>query len=417
MYIEEDRNNERGEVLSKPKVFEKPTGVKDYLPEVAAKLKAIEGRVLDCMETWGYSQIITPTLEFYDTVGVASSTSDNKLFKLLDQNGRTLVLRSDTTAPIARVVASLLKNRPFPLRLSYHANVFRAFEEEAGRESEFFQTGAELVGDGSSEADAEIIALSIAALQAAGVRRFKIALGHVGFLNGLFHATLPDRVEEQTALKECLLNRDYVGYRQLLKGYELEESKRKELEGILRLKGGQEICEQAMSLSHDPQSQQAVKHLCEIWEVLAAYGVSEHVLIDLTMIGDFSYYTGMTFEGYAADLGFPVASGGRYDNLLQQFGRSAPATGFALKTTRILEVVGDETVEMPYRVLILYKVSERIEALGHARELRTRQGVSVETRLVADGDAGLAEAAIELTDDGLQRYEGQTFSDIVTFGL
>lgn len=399
--------------MSKPKVFEKPTGVKDYLPEVAAKLKAVEARVLDCMETWGYSRIITPTLEFYDTVGVASSTSDNKLFKLLDQNGRTLVLRSDITAPIARVVASLLKDRPFPLRLSYHANVFRAFEEEAGRESEFFQTGAELVGDGSSEADAEIIALSIAALQAAGVRRFKIALGHVGFLNGLFNETLPGRIEEQTALKECLLNRDYVGYRQLLKGYSLEESMRKELEGILRLKGGQEICEQAKSLSRDPLAQQSIHHLCEIWEVLEAYGVSHHVLIDLTMIGDFSYYTGMTFEGYAADLGFPVASGGRYDNLLQQFGRPAPATGFALKTTRILEVVGEETVEPPYRVLVLYTAAERLKALRHAAELRSRQGVSVETRLIA---SPAAEAEVELAENGLQRYRGQLFSDIVTFG-
>jgi ATP phosphoribosyltransferase regulatory subunit len=203
--------------MSKPKVFEKPAGVKDYLPGAVAKLRHIERQVLACMQGWGYEQIITPTLEFYDTVGVASSTSDQKLFKLLNNRGTTLVLRSDMTAPIARVVSSLLKGSDFPQRLSYHSNVFRSIEEEAGREAEFFQTGVELVGDSSAEADAEVVALAIASLKAAGVDRFKIAIGHVGFLNGLLEEMLPGRAHEQELLKGCLLGRDYVGYRQQLR--------------------------------------------------------------------------------------------------------------------------------------------------------------------------------------------------------
>lgn len=129
--------------MSKPRMFEKPSGVRDYLPEAVRKLREIERKVLHTMECWGYVQIITPTMEFYDTVGMASATSDQKLFKLLNQRGTPMVLRSDMTGPIARVVSSLLGKRPFPIRLSYHANVFRAMEEEAGREAEFFQTGAE----------------------------------------------------------------------------------------------------------------------------------------------------------------------------------------------------------------------------------------------------------------------------------
>jgi ATP phosphoribosyltransferase regulatory subunit len=398
--------------MSKPKVFEKPTGLKDYLPGAVANLRNIEYRVLDCMEKWGYNQIVTPTLEFYDTVGVASSTLDRKLFKLLDQNGRTLVLRSDMTAPIARVVASLLKDQSFPLRLSYHANVFRAFEAEAGRESEFFQTGVELVGDESSDADAEVIALAIASLQSAGVKKFKIALGHVGFLNGLLNEILKDREEEQTALKECLLNRDYVGYRQLLKQFSLDVHKEKELEGILRLRGGEEICAQARLVTQDRTAQQSIQHLCEIWDVLKAYGVSEHVLIDLTMIGDFSYYTGMTFEGYAADLGFPVCSGGRYDNLLTQFGRPAPATGFALKTTRIMEVTDKESSHTPSHVLILYSHEHRKEALECASGMRSHEGVIVETRKVQQK----AEVdSIELQADGIYHFLGRTYGDMISF--
>ncbi|MDR6555039.1 ATP phosphoribosyltransferase regulatory subunit [Paenibacillus qinlingensis] len=357
--------------MSKPKVFEKPLGAKDYLPDAVTKLRNIEFRVLACMGRWGYNQIITPTLEYYDTVGVASSTEDKKLFKLLDRKGKTLVLRSELTAPIARVASSLLKEQAFPLRLSYHSNVFRSIEEEAGRDSEFYQTGVELIGDVSSEADAEVVALAIASLQAAGVEKFKIALGHVGFLNGLFQETLDGRTEAQLALKEHLLSRDYVGYREAIKTLSLTPDVERELDGVLRLRGGDEICEQARMVSQHPIAQDAIRHLCEVWDVLKAYGVSEHVVIDLTMIGDFSYYTGMTFEGYAADLGFPVCSGGRYDNLLSQFGRPAPATGFALKTNRILEVTGKEQVTQPKRVLIAYDAEHREEALQQAKSLRS----------------------------------------------
>jgi len=368
--------------VSKPKVFEKPTGVKDYLPHAVAKLRRIERNVLDCMHRWGYEQIMTPTIEYYDTVGVASATSDQKLFKLLNQKGTTIVLRSDMTAPIARVVGSLLKDKEFPLRLSYHANVFRAFEDKGGREAEFFQTGVELVGDASPEADAEVIALAIASLQAAGVPAFKIAIGHVGFLNGLFEETLPGRADEQEALKECLLQRDHVGYRDILRKLVISDSVREELEGILRLRGGQEVCSQALELSSNPDAKAAIRHLCEIWDNLTAYGVQEHVLIDLTMIGDFSYYTGMTFEGYASNLGFPVCSGGRYDNLLEQFGRKSPATGFALKTTRIMEVVEDGAEE-GQRTLIAYAQERKMDAI-RAATMRRANGEIVVTALVSE---------------------------------
>jgi ATP phosphoribosyltransferase regulatory subunit len=398
--------------VSKPKVFEKPTGVKDYLPEAVAKLRKIEFNVLACMERWGYNQIITPTLEYYDTVGVASSTEDKKLFKLLDRKGTTLVLRSDMTAPIARVVASLLNENKFPLRLSYHSNVFRAIEEEAGRDAEFFQTGVELVGDASAEADAEVVALAIASLQAAGVHKFKIALGHVGFLNGLFHETLKERTDAQTLLKDCLLNRDYVGYREAIKSLKLDQTVEGELVSILRLRGGNEICEQAKLVTKDPVAQESIRHLCEVWDILKAYGVSEHVVIDLTMIGDFSYYTGMTFEGYAADLGFPVCNGGRYDNLLSQFGRPAAATGFSLKTNRILEVLSKETIEPPYRTLIVYNADHRVEALQCAQEMRTREGVVVVTRLVEPGDE-----AFEAEENGAFIVDEVVYKEVISYPL
>ncbi|WP_339819060.1 ATP phosphoribosyltransferase regulatory subunit [Paenibacillus sp. FSL R7-0216] len=396
--------------MSKPKGFEKPAGVRDYLPFAVDKLRAIERRVLDCMAGWGYRQIMTPTMEYYDTVGVASSTSDQKLFKLLNNRGTTMVLRSDMTAPIARVVSSLLKEEPLPLRLSYHANVFRAIEEEAGREAEFFQTGVELVGDDSPDADAEVIALAVASLQAAGVKSFKIAVGHVGFLNGLLEDVVPGREDIQEALKDGLLHRDYVGYRETLAELSLSPQQRDELEGILRLRGGKEICGQALELSGNPLAQTSIRHLCQVWEALEDFGVAEHVMIDLTMIGDFSYYTGMTFEGYAAELGFPVCSGGRYDNLLQQFGRPAPATGFSLKTNRILDGVGGLASEAELPDLLQYDAPNRKRAFTEAERLRG-EGRSVLMRR-AEGPEDLLSAPESARKAGPL---GASYGDILTF--
>ncbi|MEF2969155.1 ATP phosphoribosyltransferase regulatory subunit [Paenibacillus sp. M1] len=397
--------------MSKPKGFEKPAGVRDYLPHAAEKLRAIERSVLDCMGGWGYRQIMTPTMEYYDTVGVASSTSDQKLFKLLNNRGTTMVLRSDMTAPIARVVASLLKDEPLPLRLSYHANVFRAIEEEAGKEAEFYQTGVELVGDDSPEADAEVVALAVASLKAAGVKSFRIALGHVGFLNGLLEEAVPGREDVRETLKEYLLKRDFVGYRETLAGLSLSAQQFEELEGILRLRGGQEICSQALDLSGNPEARHAVRHLSEVWDALEDYGVARHIMIDLTMIGDFSYYTGMTFEGYAAELGFPVCSGGRYDNLLQQFGRPAPATGFALKTSRILDGVDGIKAERELPLLIQYDADNRKPAFAEAERLRG-EGRSVLLRHVA----GPADVLGETIARGVRTGPlGPAYGEIVTY--
>ncbi len=397
--------------MSKPKGFEKPAGVRDYLPRAVTKLRKIENDVLHCMSRWGYQQMITPTLEYYDTVGVASSTSDQKLYKLLNNRGQALVLRSEMTAPVARVVSSLLKDEPLPLRLSYHANVFRAIEEEAGREAEFFQTGVELVGDDSPEADAEVVALAISSLQAAGVKSFKIAMGHVGFLDGLFQEAVAGLPEAQEELKSHLLNRDYVAFRETLRRLDLTEAQKRELDGLLRLRGGKEICGQALELSSHPLARTSIEHLCKVWEVLVSYGVSQHVLIDLTMIGDFSYYTGMTFEGYASELGFPVCSGGRYDNLLQQFGRPIPSTGFSLKTNRILDGVSGMLEEAELPVLIQYDALRRTEGLEEAARLRA-QGRIVVTKLAA-GPEELK--TVKRLDTETVEADGEQYGEIYTF--
>jgi len=176
------------------------------------------------------------------------------------------------------------------------------------------------------------------------------------------------------------------------------------------------VCEQALALSASPSAQAAIRHLCEVWAVLSAYDAVSDVLIDLTMTGDFNYYTGLTFEGYASDLGFPVLSGGRYDNLLGQFGRPAPATGFSLKTNRILEYVaanGAAAADGPERVLVAYAPERREEALRRANALRSAgERTAVTTaRIESESEWNeLNEAA------GAVVFRGAAYDRVVTFG-
>ncbi|BAU26607.1 ATP phosphoribosyltransferase regulatory subunit [Aneurinibacillus soli] len=358
--------------MSRPLGFEKPLGMRDVLPDLLKKQRKLEDKVKQCMEQWGYAEIMTPTLEYYDTVGGASATIDNKLFKLLDRQGKTVVLRPDMTAPIARVASSLLKDEPLPLRLMYSASVFRAQAKEAGRNAEFVQLGIENIGSASVDADAEAIALAVSVLKAAGVQTFKIAIGHVGFLEGLFEETVP-RKEDRDVLREYLHCRNYVGFRQYVKELRLPAENEARLRELLKLRGGKELIARAEAITVNGQARRAVANLYELWEALEAYQVTDSVILDLNMSSNLDYYTGVLFEGYAANQGFALCTGGRYDGLMAQFGRPCPATGFAVQMDRLLEAVGDMPVQVE-KSLILYRASQRQEALELASRMRMEEG-------------------------------------------
>lgn len=366
--------------MSKPLVFEKPLGMRDILPESLAKQRHLEWSLRHCIEKWGYEEILTPSLEYYDTVGTASATLTDRMFKLLDKQGKTVVLRPDMTTPIARVVSSLYKEVELPIRLFYQANVFRAQEKEAGRNAEFFQTGVELIGDASVDADAEAIALAVFCLQAANVPAFRIAIGHVDFVDGLLQEIVADAEVEAQFLR-FLYERDFVGYRQLVESLSISDQDRHRLHALLRLRGGKSKIDEARELTVNGKARKAVQTIASLWEALEAYGVTECVLLDFNLISNLDYYTGIVFEGYAADLGSPLVGGGRYDHLLGQFGRPASATGFAIKMDRLLQVTANGSVTRAARTMLIYVPSKRLHALLEAQRLREK-GQVVVTRLI-----------------------------------
>jgi ATP phosphoribosyltransferase regulatory subunit len=280
------------------------------------------------------------------------------------------------------MVSSVLKEEPLPLRLFYHANVFRA-QDDSARTVEFFQSGVELVGDPSPEADAEVIALAVEALSACEISPFQLAVGHVELLDGLLHERVKDpQVVDQ--LKECLGVRDLVGYQERVARLNLSPEQEELLLLLSRQRGGKEWIESLRPQVRSPRVEAAIRHLVEMWEVLEDFGASRHVVLDLSLVGSIHYYTGVYFEGYALPSSFPLVSGGRYDRLPERFGRPTPATGFALKTDRVMEAspAADQGRE---RVALVYPRAARRAAIRRAQELRA-EGKAVILHAADDPD-------------------------------
>ncbi|AXF56278.1 ATP phosphoribosyltransferase regulatory subunit [Salicibibacter kimchii] len=354
-----------------PLMFEKPLGMIDTLPALYERAREVRHHIERETETWGYRPIQTPSLEYYDTIGEASAIRDEQLFKLLDREGKTLVLRPDMTAPIARVISSGMKEEPLPLRLSYCNALFRAQQHEGGRRAEFEQFGVELVGDDSMNADGEVLALLTSGLRASGLSSFRLAVGHIKYMNALFEEIVEDEamIDE---LRRYLYEKNFVGYRQFIDQLKITDDEKDRLRQLQTLRGGPEILEKAKTIAHSRQAHKAINEIEDLWGILQDLGVQDVVQVDLNIVGQIDYYTGIVFEGYGGSLGFPLASGGRYDELLGKFGRPASATGFGIRLDRLLEALNhiNEGNLQKQPTLILFSKERQQEALQEANRRR-----------------------------------------------
>ena len=210
--------------MSSIKMFEKPLGMRDTFPITYEKIEVIRQTGRDFLRARGFDFIKTPSLEYFDTVGKASAIYDAALFKLVDSQGNTLVLRPDMTTPIARVATSKLLKEQIPLRLAYFANVFRAQQTEGGRPAEFGQMGIEIIGDGTVFADAEVIITVINLIQAFGIDSFKITIGHAGVLNCILK-DYTESTQQADKLRTLLVERNYVGFEEAVAAFDLPKTK------------------------------------------------------------------------------------------------------------------------------------------------------------------------------------------------
>jgi len=367
--------------------------MRDLLPGDSARVRAITDRVLARMHRWGYREVVTPTIEYFDTLVRGEGTeAGDRLFKLVDRGGELLALRPEMTTSVARLITTHLRGRPLPLRVVYAGQVFRGSETGSGRLREFPQVGCELIGAATLEADAEIVALAADALEASGIPECSISLGHVGFLRGMLGGlALPD--EGAREVRALLYRKDFVGLRGILERHGVPPARADAL-AQLPILSGPDAIQEARRLAATPESRQVLRALEDLTGILDAYGVGGVVRVDLSIIRDFDYYTGIVFEGHTAALGFPLLGGGRYDRLLEGFGAAHPATGFAIRLDRVLaaSTPPGEPAEAA-DVAVAFLEGSRAEALRLASALRARD-LSVTVEILGRPWEEMAEAAI-----------------------
>ena len=345
------------------KVYQVPYGTKDILPGEMKTRRGIENAIINVFDKWGYDEVKTPDFEYVETFGAAGSKGD---FRFFDRSNNLLALRNDMTAPIARLTATRLQ-------------------------------GVEMLGASGAAADAEVIVLAAEALQAAGLQKFAISLGHVDFINGLAEEAGFDAAQLQQ-LKDCLRRHDAVGMQQMADAMENIRPEIKQLfADFLFLQGGIELLDKVAAIVTDAKCQGALNDLRKIYKLVEAYGASGYLSFDLGLYRSLDYYTGMLFEVYLPEMGYPVAGGGRYDKMMQRFGLECPATGFAVGVDRVLlalERNGVATNNRTWDVLVAWSEGKLPEAIAKATALR-REGRSVKLLTEAADLQGAALAVKE----------------------
>ncbi len=321
-----------------------PEGVRDiYNGEYEQKL-LIESKVHEVFANAGYRDIQTPTFEYYDLFDSNIGTTPGKdLYRFTDRDGETVVLRSDFTPSIARCAAKYFMEDESTLKFTYKGNTFSQTSELQGKLRETTQMGVDMIGDGSADADIEVIMLACNAISAVSDKRFVISLSHIDFFKGLCEE-IGLNEEAEIRLRNLVTNKNFVAARQYLisdlpEGISLKEEQIDRIMRIEELAGGPDILNTAQDLVNNVRSVSAIERLKQIYRSLSAAGMGDRIAFDLSMLNKYSYYTGVIFKAYMSGVGDAIAKGGRYDNLLKEFGKDAPAVGFVIVIDDLLQAV------------------------------------------------------------------------------
>ncbi len=328
---------------------------------------------------------MTPTFEFFNIFGSDVGTIPSKdLYKFFDKEGNTLVLRPDFTPSIARSAAKYYIEDDMPVKLCYLGNTFINSSDYQGRLKESTQCGAELIGDGSVSADAEILSMTVESLTESGLKNFQISVGHSQFFHGLTKAAGLSE-EDEESLRELIANKNFFGVEEFIDSLDMDEKLRKlfALLGNFDLKD--EELEGAKQLAEGyPQILAAIDALLGLKEYLRVYGIEKYISYELGLINDYRYYTGIIFQGYTYGTGEPIVKGGRYDHLLEHFGKQSPAIGFAIVVDQLMAALTRQNIEVPVienSSLVVFKQDAYKAAITRCMELR-KQGTSTEMVLM-----------------------------------
>jgi ATP phosphoribosyltransferase regulatory subunit len=298
------------------------------------ELRAIGGRMRQAFEDAGYGEVHTPALEYEEVLLRGDERAAGARYRSFDDKGAVLALRSDMTIPIARVVATRYADAELPLRFSYLAHAWRATDRGVGEPREFLQAGVELIGVPGAEGEAEVVALTIAALDAAGLRRHRVGVGDGALYRSLL-ASFGVPEEAHLPLLETLSRRDLVGLEGHVRRLDLDGAQRDALLRLPELRGSPEVLDRAEEAAPGGPATAALEDLRVLHGLLVERGAADRVIFDLGLVRELGYYTGAVFEVYDPAVGFTLGGGGRYDELIGRFGRDLPACGLALDVQRV----------------------------------------------------------------------------------
>lgn len=351
-----------------------PEGVRDIYNLECRKKLTVQNQLHHTLHLYGYQDIQTPTFEYMDVFREEIGTiSSRELYKFFDREGNILALRPDITPSIARATATLFEYEEFPIRLCYIGNTFINHSSYQGRLKENTQLGAELIGEDSIEADAEMIAMLVDGLKQVGLKEFQVNIGHVDYLRALLESSgLQEEIKAE--IYTLIANRNYFGVDEILDREGTESSIKEAFQILPELVGGVEVLRKAAMITTHQKAKSAIVRLLKIYALLQLYGVEEHVTFDLSMSGSYGYYSGIIFRAYTYGTGDAVVRGGRYDHLLEKFGKSTPSIGFAIIVDELMSALSRQKIDVDsgHRNLIVYNDVSQKNAMALAKECRNR---------------------------------------------
>ncbi len=377
-----------------------PEGTKDFLFEECLTRRRVEETLAEVFSAHGFHEVVTPGLEFYDVFDPDfSGIMPEVMFKMTDRRGRIIVMRPDSTLPIARLTATRLQNLPKPVRLFYTQPIYRNHPGLMGRSDENFQTGVELLGAAGLRADLEIVSTAVESLSRC-VRGFRLELGHAGFFRDLAKE-LPVADDFREDIRSAVEAKNYAALGAMLDTLP-DGPQARALRELPRLFGGEAVFEKAAPFCGG-ELRKTLEYLHGIYRSLASFGLGSRLIVDLSLVQRNDYYTGVVFSAYVEECGDAVLIGGRYDHLLEHFGAPMPAVGFDVNVDAVTQTLltrGKGVESLPAQVLVHGDDGFEVQALERISELAI-QGRRCENSVFASREEALRYARAA----GIQQVE------------
>lgn len=347
-----------------------PEGTRDIILDECILKRKLEKELDNLFDKWGYKEVITPTVEYYETFNQDFATlNEEDMYKFFDNKGRILVLRPDMTIPIARIVETKLKDSKFPIQLRYNSNIFRVHKSLGGKRNEYTDVGVELIGLEDTKSDLEMLVLALESMKKLGFKDFNLEIGNSDFINGAFeNGDFDDECREKIA--NYIDEKNLKSLEVYLDSLDIDEGYKEFFNKLPWLFGEKDVLDKAKKLAFNDVLKNKLNYLEKLYAELESLGYGKNITFDLGMIPRLNYYTGIIFKGYCQGVGTTVLRGGRYDNLIKPNSKNIPAIGFSIDVNSVIYNIDIKKQCKDNEYTMFYDKDSKLEAIKQSQELR-----------------------------------------------